>query len=309
VETGARPRLISASRRTDLPGFHADECARRLLALRAPVHSVFFWTRHPAGLLRPGPLHELVRVGLENPFVHLTLTGLGGTAIEPRVPTTREVLASIEPLIALLRGQPERVLWRFDPVLRGTMSPAGFAALARPLAETGIRTCIFSFPAQLSLKGPLDEQYARFGIERFSRVEKREAALRLLEVATRHGITLRACCQPSVVEDTRGAIQPAACISAELAVRLHPEQLPLALPKDPAQRRHCTCATSHDLGRYATDRCGSGCAYCYSSAGGPPALAPATRPVALEQPGDDRLHLGEGADPGPREPVEPGDAV
>lgn len=267
------PRLISASRRTDLPGFHADELARRLLALRAPVHSVFFWTRHPRGLLAPGPLQELVRVGIENPIVHLTLTGLGGTALEPGVPTTREVLASLEPLLALLRGEPERLLWRFDPVLPGVMSPAGFEALARPLAAHGIRSCIFSFPAHLSLKGPLDAQYARFGIERRGRAERREAALRLLEVACRHGLSLRACCQPQLVEDTRGAIQPASCISAELAVRLHPRRLPLELPKDPAQRRHCTCSTSHDLGRYATDRCGSGCAYCYSSAGGPEARA------------------------------------
>jgi len=261
--------LISASRRTDLPGFHADECARRLLALRSPVHSVFFWTRHPDGLLRPGPLQELVRLGIENPFVHLTLTGLGGTRLEPGVPETKRVIASLEPLCALLRGEPERVLWRFDPVLHEVMSPASFAELARAFAAHGIRTCIFSFPARLSLKGALDEQYARFGIERFSRAEKRETALRLLEVATRQGIALRACCQPTVVEDTSGAIQPASCISAELATRLHPRRVPIELPKDPAQRRHCTCSQSHDLGRYATDRCGSGCVYCYSSAGGP----------------------------------------
>jgi hypothetical protein len=259
--------LISASRRTDLPGYHADECADRLLRLRRPVHSVFFWTRYPAALVRPGPLAEVVRA-LENPFVHLTLTGLGGSRLEPRVPPTPEVLRALDPLIAALRGQPERVLWRFDPVLPELMTPRSFARLAAELAARGVRSCFFSFPSALSLKGPLEAQYERFGIRRASRAEKRETALRMVEVAQRHGLELFCCNQPQVAEDTRGAVKPAACISAERAQRLHPRGLVLELPKDPGQRRNCNCSLSHDLGRYQ-DRCRSGCAYCYSSAGGP----------------------------------------
>jgi len=72
------------------------------------------------------------------------------------------------------------------------------------------------------------------------------------------------------VDDTGGAVRPASCISAELAARLHPRGLPLDLPKDPSQRRHCNCVKSDDIGRY-DDLCHSGCAYCYSSAGGPSA--------------------------------------
>jgi hypothetical protein len=261
--------IISASRRTDLPGYHADECAGRLLRLRRPVHSVFFWTRYPAALVRPGPLAEVLRA-LPNPFVHLTLTGLGGTALEPRVPPTREALAALDPLITALRGQPERVLWRFDPVLREWMSLESFTLLAGELAARGIRTCIFSFPSALSLKGPLDLQYQRFGIQRWPRAEKRERALRMAEVAARHGLSLEICNQPQVVADCAGAVKPAACISAERAQRFHPRAVPLALPKDPGQRRNCNCSLSHDIGRYQ-DRCRSGCAYCYSSAGGPDA--------------------------------------
>ncbi len=261
-------RIISASRRTDLPGYHADECAARLLRLRKPVHSVFFWTRYPAALTRPGPLAELLRLGIENPFVHLTVTGLGGTRLEPRVPPTAEVLASLDPLLAALRGQPERLLWRYDPVLKGVMSLEQFEELAGAFGGRGVRACFFSFPASLSLKGALEEQYRVSGLQPWSRAERREHALRLAEVAARHGLTMYACNQPRVVEDCGGAVQPAACISAELAARLHPRGLPLELPRDPAQRRHCNCALSHDLGRY-DDRCRSGCAYCYSSAGGP----------------------------------------
>jgi hypothetical protein len=261
-------RIISASRRTDLPGYHADACAGRLLRLRKPVHSVFFWTRYPGALCARSALGDLVREGIENPFVHLTLTGLGGTRLEPRVPPTAAALRDLDQLIDALRGQPERVLWRFDPVLKGLMTPARFAELAAAIGGRGVRTCIISFPAQLSLKGTLDEQYRPFGIERWGRADKREAALQLAEIAAHHGLELQACTQPRLVEDTAGAVKPAACISDELAARLHPRGLPLALPKDPSQRRHCRCVVSHDIGRY-TDLCQSGCAYCYSKAGGP----------------------------------------
>lgn len=260
-------RIISASRRTDLPGHHADACVQRLLRLRRPPHSVFFWTRFPAALTS-GPLGEIVRLGLENPFVHLTLTGLGGGALEPGAPSTRAVLGELDRLIAALRGDPRRVLWRFDPVLPGVSDLATFEALAGELGGRGVRSCIFSFPAQMSLKGSLDPQYARFGIRRASRVEKRETALRMAEIAARHGLSLQVCNQPGVVADCGGAVQEARCISAELAAKLHPRAFPLTLDRDPSQRRNCNCDRSHDIGRY-DDLCRSGCAYCYSRAGGP----------------------------------------
>jgi hypothetical protein len=72
-----------------------------------------------------------------------------------------------------------------------------------------------------------------------------------------------------VVERLAGEVGPASCIDAELASALHPGGLDLAAGKDPAQRRHCRCAPSLDVGDYAAHACRTGCAYCYSKAGGP----------------------------------------
>ncbi len=267
-EAGEPPRrIISASRRTDLPGYHAAECAARLRRLRKPVHSVFFWTRYPAALVGPGPLADLLRSGIENPFVHLTVTGLGGTALEPKVPPTATVLALLEPLIAALRGQAERLLWRYDPVLLERMDLRGYAELCQQMGSLGVRRCIISFPALMSLKGSLQPAYARHGLSRPGIEAKVGHALRLAELAARHGIAVQACCQPKVVARCGGALGEAACIDAALAARLHPRGIPLPLGRDPSQRRSCNCALSHDIGDYA-DLCGSGCAYCYSRAGG-----------------------------------------
>ena len=265
IEAVHPTRIISASRRTDLPGFHAAECAARLSRLRKPVHSVFFWTRYPGRLVQPGPLGDLVRRGIENPLVQLTLTGLGGSRFEPGVPTSQQVVAQLDGLIEALDQEPRRVLWRYDPVLLEAMTPRDFEQLARELGAVGVRRCIISFPALMSLKGSLEPRYQQHGLERHERGVKRDLALRLAEVATRHGLTLQACCQPGLVHDCGGAVGTACCIDAQLAASLHPRRLPLELPRDPSQRRNCHCATSHDIGKYS-DRCGSGCVYCYSSA-------------------------------------------
>jgi hypothetical protein len=240
---------------------------RSIAAITSTVPFGFFLDALPKGLLQPGPLHELVRTQIENPLIHLTITGLGGTRFEPRVPTTNEVLRQLDPLIMLLRGEPERILWRFDPILKEAMDIKSFTTLSRIMGGHGIKICVFSFPSLMSLKGSLDEQYQSHGLSRWSRTEKRDFANRMAEIAARVGLTLWACNQPQLLEDTHGAILPASCISAELAQRLHPRQLPLVLPKDPTQRRHCNCVKSDDIGHYQ-DLCQSGCVYCYSSAGG-----------------------------------------
>lgn len=258
-------RIISASRRTDLPGFHADECAARLSRLRKPVHSVFFWTRYPAALHRPSPLGDMVRHGIENTLVHLTVTGLGGTRLEPHVPDAQATLAQLPPLLDALGGDARRVIWRFDPVLIEVMTPELFEPLAARFGALGVRRCVISFPALMSLKGTLEPAYTRHGIRRHERAHKRDAALRLAEIGARNGLRLSACCHPKLVLDCGGAITEAACIDGDLAATLHPRGLPLDLPEDPSQRRNCHCTLSHDIGKY-TDRCRSGCIYCYSKA-------------------------------------------
>jgi hypothetical protein len=269
-------RIISASRRTDLPGWHAAWLAGRLARLRAPVHSVFFWTRFPGAFVRPGPLRDALRA-VENPFVGLTLTGFGGTALEPRVPPTDEVLAALPTLIDLLHGQPERIQWRCDPLIQGRHTADLVARLCERAAALGLRRCIISLPATQSLKGDLRPQLAAAGIAPWPPGEGAAFVRQVAARAAAHGIRLAACVTPALeglIEE--GVIDRARCISDALAARLHPRGLPLALPKDPHQRRGCACALSEDIGSYTEHLCRSGCAYCYSKAGGPTPGASAT---------------------------------
>ena len=237
-----------------------------------------FWTRHVAPFLAGRPLHELVAQELGNPFVNLTVTGLGAGALEPGAPKTDAVLRDLPALVQVFKGEPWRILWRFDPLVKGHSSIADFRRIGAAMVDNGITSCTFSFPTYFSLKGNLVAQFDRMGIERWNRAEQEIFLLRLCDSAEELGITLKSCAQP---ENTRPPLCPlhengtprvaeATCIDGALLERGHPDGLPLHLPKDRAQRRHCNCIQSEDIGDYEEHRCEGGCGYCYSKAGGPP---------------------------------------
>lgn len=265
------PLIVSASRRTDLPGYHAQLLADRVRRVaddqRRSLYGLVLWTRYPAALLRP-PLRPLLEGEVENVVVNLTVTGLGGSRLEPNVPATGDAIAAAVELVGLL-GEPARLRWRFDPLLHGLSTFELFESLAGPLAAVGVPTVTVSFPATMSLKGPLSPQYAAAGIAPWpGHAAKVGHARELLGRARAHGLRLLACCQPKIVRDVPG-VEPAQCIPREVLEQLCQDGIPFPSRRDHTQRKHCQCLPSLDIGDYATDRCGSGCAYCYSRAGGP----------------------------------------
>jgi hypothetical protein len=266
--------ILSASRRTDLPGFYPEWTAAKIRRVRRPIHSVFFWTKHPRAFVKPGPLRDLVGRELANPFILLTVTGLGGTRIEPRVPSWRDAVRAAAEAVTILGGEARRIRWRFDPLLPGVGASGLFASIAPRIRDLGITDCIVSLPAAMSLKGGLETQYLEQGIGPWDDDEARRLAEELVEAAGRLSLALFACATPRLERWFPGVIRPAACISSDLASALHPEGLCVAHVKDHAQRKRCTCTKSEDIGSYTLTPCGSGCLYCYSKAGGPNAGGP-----------------------------------
>jgi Domain of unknown function (DUF1848) len=275
ARSGVRGRiLLSASRRTDLPGWHADRLAGRLrevLARRGAegIYGVVFWTRFPAALTT-SPLRELLEGALRNVCVNLTLTGLGGSRLEPRGPDAERVLAELPGLIALIGG-PSRLRWRFDPLIPTDDLLDRFGDLAPRFAALGVDTCTFAFPSARSLRGNLLTRYRDLGVPRWpDEVARRDFVARMADVAGPLGIQLLSCSQPEVLGYHR-AVRPAQCIPGNILAAAYPPGTPGPSGKDPSQRRHCTCPPSQDLGDYRIDACSTGCLYCYSTLGGPDA--------------------------------------
>jgi hypothetical protein len=261
--------IVSASRRTDIPAFLSGWFSSALAACeatyRAPytgkpvtvplgqedVAAFVFWTRNPAPFLPV--LSRLEGAGYPSIF-HFTLTGLP-KGLEPSVPDTADSVRSFRALSRLLG--PERVQWRFDPVLPG--EPPGdlvarFDALSASLSGL-TRRCTLSLahPYRKSVRATRDIPGIWGPPDRL-----REGVDRIRQLGEERGISVVSCCTPALAE---WGIPPAACVDGALLRRLFPGA---AVPGGARPTRPgCLCAPSRDIGEYRT--CRHGCRYCYAA--------------------------------------------
>ncbi len=268
---GAR-MIISASRRTDIPAHYADWFMTRLaegeVLVRNPrnprqvrrvslrpedVDGFVFWTKNPAPML--GHLSALSDYAY---YFQVTLTPYGRD-IEPGIP---EKEAQVVPAILALSDKigPERVVWRYDPILLSGAYAKGFhfaafERLARRLSGR-VSRCTVSF---LDMYRNTARSAAEMGLQPIETADMMEMAEGLSQIARGFGISLAACAE---AEDfSRFGIARARCVDPEIleaasgrAVRFR---------RDRNQRPACGCAESVDIGAYNT--CPSGCKYCYAN--------------------------------------------
>lgn len=265
--------IISASRRTDIPAFYSPWLLNRLRAgwalVRNPfnyrqiseirlspavVEALILWTKNPAPLLPH--LDEIEAMGYPV-LIHYTITACD-RLLEPGLPDVSQRLASFRTLSERLG--PERVLWRFDPILLTQAQGVDhcldrFAALAGALQGL-THQCSISF---VSLYAKCRRNLAGVGLLSPDALIKKELATQLASLAEAHGMRLKACCDEFLLNGC--GIEQAHCIDAEqlgaiLGCNLQGR-------KDPGQRAGCGCTMSIDIGAY--DSCAHGCRYCYAN--------------------------------------------
>ena len=271
--------MITASRRTDLPRCYPEWLAgairagdvdvplpygrgsRHVSLLSDDVHTIVLWSKDFGPLLenRGGLADALSRY--EQVYALFTITGLGGTDLEPAVPPWEQAVGQLAGLVAFV-GDPRRVAVRFDPIVHWVedgvvRSNLDFAEpVFRAASEHGVKRVISSFAAMYDKvrrrKWPWHDPPGG---------EKVEIGRRLLALAERYGLSLRACCDPFLEE--AGAEQ-SHCIDAALLSELHPRGLPADPRPDKGQRGGCGCSISVDIGSYK-QRCPNGCLYCYAN--------------------------------------------
>lgn len=269
--------IISASRRTDIPAFYSDWLMRRLrsgtctvanpfnprqvsrVSLRVEdVDALVFWTRDPRPLMPH--LSELDRRGYRYYFLFTLLAY--PREFEPATPSTETALEAFHDLADLLG--PERVVWRYDPMVLSNVTDAAYheRAFAR-LAESlkGVtRRCV------VSLMDPYRKVRRRMGALAGDGVVWREwdvdtlapLARRMAACAAGHGIELVSCAERHDLQPY--GIPPGKCVDD--ALMAHVLGVRVAPAKDRAQRKACRCVKSRDIGAYET--CTFGCRYCYA---------------------------------------------
>jgi hypothetical protein len=230
------------------------------------VHTVVLWSKDFSNLLTNACGLKDLLGAYDQLYCHFTVTGLGGTAVEPGVPRWREALAQLLRLVDLA-GHPRRVSLRFDPLLfwrEGVEVLSNidlFADIAKAAAAAGIRDIRTSF-AQWYGKAARRARGRGFAFVVPSDGEQRSRALELAAIAAAHGLVLHACCQPLLAGEP--GLKPSACVDGELLASLHPGHEPASRRKDRGQRPACLCTESRDIGSYA-QACPHGCVYCYAN--------------------------------------------
>lgn len=264
--------LLSVSRRTDIPNWFSEWFFHRLqdgfVLVRNPfavhrvsriplspdiVDGIVFWTKNPLPMLK----HLSGLAGYPCCF-QFTLNPYG-TELEPGVPPPEESVKTFRRLSE--RIGPERVLWRYDPVLIGgrfdvPFHRAAFDRLAR-LLRGYTRRCTFSFLDCYRRMPKKPEMHPP------SAGEMRVLAASFAGSAGACGMKLMTCCEK--IDLSGYGITHAACVDGKLMEAM--AGCRLSVEKDPGQRSGCGCVSSIDIGTYGT--CQNGCRYCYATQGRP----------------------------------------
>ncbi len=267
--------IVSASYKTDIPAFYGNWFAARLAAGscrvrnpyggperlvpldRASVDGFVFWTRN----IQPfwNGLAGVARQGY--PFVvHYTITGYGRT-LESRVPEAGRMVDAVKRL-ADLYG-PRAVVWRYDPILISSATPAGFHAdqfgrLAQRLRGACDEVVSSFTHFYRKTESNLRRLAANTGLtwDDPSDRTKRDMFLLLARIAGENGMALTLCAQPGLAGE---ALPAARCIDAD---RLSDVAGAPIKATERGNRPGCACHASVDIGDY--DTCPHGCVYCYA---------------------------------------------
>jgi len=269
-------KIISVSRRTDIPAFYGDWFMNRLYEGFAGVVHPFggqkyivslkpedvvcfvFWSKNFTPFLEN--LKKMEIMGYKFYF-NYTVTG-----IPPVFESNVEKQAAIESLKHLSKTySPKHINWRFDPIVISSISDRdfyirAFEELASDLAGY-VERCYFSFVARYV---KVIRNFAEF--EKLHGLKildcsgdfKIEMANELAAIAARFGIQMFSCCGDYLIGNK---INKAHCIDGRVIEDLFsPEGFSF---KHKPTRNECGCTESIDIGTY--DTCPHGCVYCYAN--------------------------------------------
>ena len=267
--------IISASRRTDIPAFYTPWFMNRLrrgwcrvpnpfnphqvseLSLRPEdVDVIVFWTRDALPLLPH--LKELEERGYRYYFLVTLMEN--PRRIDSQCPPLRVALRTFQTLSD--RIGPEKVIWRYDPIVLSSLTNPGFHK--QVFARIASRLQGYTKGCIVSLMHPYRKVMSRFagkGIELTAWEEKTLGDLMksLARDAHERGIEISSCASAADL-DTYG-ISRGKCVDDTYISRVFGVEV--THRKDPSQREACRCVMSKDIGMY--DTCLFGCLYCYAT--------------------------------------------
>lgn len=256
-------KVISASRRVDLLNFYPDYLLKRLEEIgKENIHTVVLWTKNPRKILENRTLRSYLQ-SIDQIYLLLTITGLGGTPLEPEVPEPERVLKTLPDLVDF-SGSPLRIAIRYDPLIDvvdsknihfSNIDSKLFHGVLDSVSAVGIKRIITSFVTVYpKVKKRLDKYDFRIIDHPLGEI-KDFILKKMLPQAQKLQMQVSTCVLPEITEK--------GCIDGNILTELHPQKEPCSLVKDRTQRQNCHCTKSTDIGMWFP--CYHNCIYCYGN--------------------------------------------
>lgn len=250
--------ILSASRREELL-YHPKRFLNSLAKFPPEqVHSIVMWTKTPHLLLKNQELMKKLSE-YDQIIMHVTITGLGASFLEPNIPHSQEIIDLLPKLIDFVKS-PKRINVRFDPILnlihkdgRVLSNFSLFPDIAEQCKEQEVREFTISW---ITAYKKVERRLSALGFTKFEADDtlKTKQAKQLHKWANMLNVNIKGCC-------TQPFFPTYGCINGKLLSELHPRKENCTLEKPLGQRRLCHCTKSMDIGWYYS--CHNGCTYCY----------------------------------------------
>lgn len=266
-------KIISASRRTDIPAFYSKWFMNRIrqgyAIYRNPffrektytvdlrpdaVSGIYFWTRYPEPIIPS--LDELNRLGYAYCFLY-TITNYP-RAIEPGRPDLKKTIAVFKTLSE--KTSKKHVIWRYDPIIlnQRDLSESWHKDNFKYLVD---RISGLTEKVIISIVDPYKQTKNGIGHREDGVYYAYSDYLGLLEwmveIAHKAGLFVQSCAEEGVHIP---GILKGACVDAYLMDEISGKKTSKAKH---VQRKGCLCHRSVDIGAYNT--CIFGCRYCYAN--------------------------------------------
>lgn len=270
-------RVISCSRRTDIPSFYSQWLINRLRSgychtinpFNNRVYSIslkpedcialVFWTRNPLPLIKH--LDEIEQRGYRFYFQY-SILGYPKDIESHNIPLDQS-LSTFKQLVDRL--SPHLVRWRYDPIILSSLTTveyhvSQFEKIASEL-KGYTNHCVFSFvefydKTSKNLDKVESETGLKFGKPTID--DKMHLLEQFQKIVQKYGMTLNSCCDDSLQIE---GVHKNHCVDLNLLRKITRNQT-LVLKKEPT-RDDCGCVASVDIGAY--DTCLFGCSYCYAT--------------------------------------------
>ena len=269
-------RIISVSRRTDIPAFYGDwfmSCLKEgfagvvnpfggqkyIVSLRPEdVVCFVFWSKNLTPFIKNLKIIESLGYKF---YFNYTVTGLPGI-----FESNLNKGTAIDTLKQLSRMySPKHINWRFDPIIISSICDRSFfvrafETLAGDFAGL-VERCYFSFVTEYGKVIRNFKELERLtGVKILNTSEKFKIDLanELARIAEGFGIRMYSCCGDYLINDK---IEKGHCIDGKVIENLFfPDGFKY---KQKPTRAECGCTESTDIGTY--DTCPHGCVYCYAN--------------------------------------------